>query len=223
MSKLEDLYNSIETLKKLGVRINKEQLRALDEFEEELIKTEVLPALSQDIAPRLNPIKRDLVLVVEYHPSEPISVALSRKAKISDFIDAKPLTPISRPVSSEEKTLPQVPEKMPTKHIENVTKGLKVTFDDGFIVHYRTAIETYIASIKHIGYERVASLGIFHGGYNIVSHQKRPVEPGRIWQHESDGWYIYSNISNQTKIEDLKLISKRLNIRLYIEENKPKS
>lgn len=34
MSKLEDLYNSIETLKKLGVRINKEQLRALDEFEE---------------------------------------------------------------------------------------------------------------------------------------------------------------------------------------------
>ena len=92
MSKLEELYQSIDTLKKLGVPINKEQLRALDEFEEELIKSEVLPALSQDIAPRLNPIKRDLVLVVEYHPGEPISVALSRKAKISDFIDANLLS-----------------------------------------------------------------------------------------------------------------------------------
>ena len=41
MSKLEELYQSIDTLKKLGVPINKEQLRALDEFEEELIKTVV--------------------------------------------------------------------------------------------------------------------------------------------------------------------------------------
>lgn len=223
MSKLEELYNSIDTLRNLGVKITKEQLRVLDEFEEELIKSEVLPALSQDIAPRLNPIKRELVLVVEYHPGEPISVALSRKAKISDFIDAKPLTPISRPVSSVEKNLSNVSEMKPTKHIENVTKGLKVTFADGYVAHYRTAIETYIASIKYIGYERVASLGIVHGGYNIVSRQKRPVEPGRIWQHESDGWYIYSNISNQTKIEDLKLISQKLNIRLHIEEDKPKS
>lgn len=223
MSKLEELYQSIDTLKKLGVPINKEQLRALDEFEEELIKSEVLPALSQDIAPRLNPIKRDLVLVVEYHPGEPISVALSRKAKISDFIDAKPLTPISHPVSSEEKTSPQFPKRKQTKHVEYATKGLKVTFADGFVAHYRTAIETYIASIKHIGYEQVAALGITHGGYNIVSRQKRPVEPGRIWQHESDGWYIYANISNQTKIEDLKLISKKLNVRLLIEESKPET
>ena len=50
MSKLEELYQSIETLRKLGVPLNDEQLKSLDSFEEDLIKNEVLPALSQDIA-----------------------------------------------------------------------------------------------------------------------------------------------------------------------------
>lgn len=103
MSKLEELYQSIETLRKLGVPLNDEQLKSLDSFEEDLIKNEVLPALSQDIAPRLNPIKRDLVLVVEYHPGQPISVALSRKVKIRDFVGAKAFTPVSVPVSNPVK------------------------------------------------------------------------------------------------------------------------
>ena len=62
------------------------------ELEEGIIKEEILPALGNDIAPRLEPIKRDLVLVVEYHPGEPISVALSRKTKISEIMGAKTLT-----------------------------------------------------------------------------------------------------------------------------------
>lgn len=37
MSKLEELYQSIETLKKLGVTISDEQLKSLDSFEEDLI------------------------------------------------------------------------------------------------------------------------------------------------------------------------------------------
>lgn len=219
MTKLEELYQSIETLKKLGVKINKEQLAALDDFEEELIKDEVLPALSQDIAPRLNPIKRDLVLVVEYHPGEPISVALSRKAKISDFTDAKPLTPVSRPVASSEKPLPKTSEG--TKTAKKPTKGLKVTFPDGKVIWYLTAIETFVATIKEVGYERVAALGIIHAGYNLVGRDKRPPESGHIWQHESDGWYIYSNIGNETKIEDLKLISQHYGLNLRIEQIKP--
>ena len=163
----------------------------------------MLPALSQDIAPRLNPIKRDLVLVVEYHPGEPISVALSRKAKISDFTDAKPLTPVSRPVASSEKLLPKNSEG--TKTVKKPTKGLKVTFPNGKVIWYITAIETFVTTIKEVGYERVAALGIIHAGYNLVGRDKRPLEPGHVWQHESDGWYIYSNIGNETKIEDLKL------------------
>ena len=122
MTKLEKLYSIIENSKEVGVKLTQEVLQQVEELEEGIIKEEILPALSSDIAPRLNPIKRDLVLVVEYHPGEPISVALSRKAKISEIMDAKTLTPkSSRPISSSEKPAPVDPHE-PTKHIENATK-----------------------------------------------------------------------------------------------------
>lgn len=222
MTNLEKLYSIIENSRDVGVKLNSDVLRQVEELEEEIIKEEILPAIGSDIAPRLEPIKRDLVLVVEYHPGEPISVALSRKAKISEIIGAKTLTPRnSTPVRSNEKPGEEVPH-VPTKHIENVTKGMKVTFPDGIVIWHRQAIDTLIDSLRKIGFERVSAMGIEHGGgYNLVGKIQRPVEPGRIWQHECDGWYIYSNIGNKTKIEDLKRISDHYHLGLKIEEGKP--
>ena len=111
---------------------------------------------------------------------------------------------------------------LPTKHIENVTKGMKVTFPDGTVIWHRQAIDTFIDALRKIGLERIPAVGIQHGnGYNLVSKDKRPTMPGRIWQHECDGWYIYSNISNGTKAEDLKRISDHYHLGLKIEEGKP--
>jgi hypothetical protein len=222
MTKLEKLYSIIENSKEVGVRLTKEVLQQVEELEEDIIKEEILPALSSDIAPRLEPIRRDLVLVVEYHPGEPISVALSRKAKISEIMGAKTLTPRgSTPVKSEEK--PESAESHePTKHVENITKGMKVTFPDGTVIWHRQAIDTFIDTLRNIGLKRIAELGIKHGGgFDLVSKEKRPTVPGRIWQHECEGWYIYSNISNSTKAEDLKLISDYYQLGLIIEEGKP--
>jgi hypothetical protein len=178
--------------------------------------------LGNDIAPRLEPIKRDLVLVVEYHPGEPISVALSRKTKISEIMGAKTLTPrSSMPVKSEKEPTEVEPHE-PTKHIENTTKGMRVTFPDGTVIWHRQAIDTFIDALRKIGLERIPPLGIEHGnGYNLVSRDKRPTVPGRIWQHECDGWYIYSNISNSQKVDDLKQISDHYHLGLKIEEGKP--
>lgn len=222
MTKLEKLYSIIENSRDLGVRLNKDVLQQVEELEEGIIKEEILPALSNDIAPRLKPIKRDLVLVVEYHPNEPINVALSRKAKISEILGAKTLTPKSSiPVSSKVDPIPVEPHE-PSKHIENETKGLKVTFPDGTIIWHRAAIDTFIDTLRKIGLQRIPAVGIKHGhGYNLVSKDKRPPVAGHIWQHECEGWYIYSNISNATKVEDLKRISSYYHIKLKIEEGKP--
>lgn len=222
MTKLEKLYSIIENSREVGVKLSKDVLQQVEELEEGIIKEEILPALGNDIAPRLEPIKRDLVLVVEYHPGEPISVALSRKTKISEIMGAKTLTPrSSTPVKSEEEPVEVEPHE-PMKHIENTTKGMRVTFPDGTIIWHRAAIDTFIDALRKIGLERIPAVGILHGGgYNLVSKDKRPTMPGRIWQHECDGWYIYSNISNGTKAEDLKRISDHYHLRLKIEEGKP--
>lgn len=221
MNKLETLYKSIKGLQDLGLPLNEETMKAADELEEQLIKTEILPAMSKDIEPRLSQIQRELVLVVEYKPGEPISVALSRKTNITKMLNAKTLTETgSSPVRSEETAKPIEPHE-PTKHIENTTKGLRVEFPDGTVIWRHAAINTFIETLRKIGLERVARVGIKHGGYDLVSKEKRPVVPGRIWQHESDGWYVYSNISNSTKVEDLKTLSRHFNLGLKITEIRP--
>ena len=54
----------------------------------------------------------------------------------------------------------------------------------------------------------------------MKTDNNRPTVPGHIWQHECDGWYIYSNISNSQKASDLQLISDHYHLGLKIEEGK---
>lgn len=48
MTKLEKLYVAIKRLQELGLPLNDETLKAADDLEEQLIKTEILPAMSRD-------------------------------------------------------------------------------------------------------------------------------------------------------------------------------
>ena len=222
MATLKELYTTLKSLRDMNLPVDDKLLKAADNLEEKIIKEEILPALSQNIEPQLSEIQRDLVLVVEYHPGEPLSDALSRKTKISEIMGAKTLTPrSSTPVKSEEEPAEVTPHDS-TKHVENPTKGLRVTFPDGTVIWHRQAIDTFIDALQKIGFERIPKVGIVHSDFNLVAKVKRPTTPGRIWQHECDGWYIYSNISNETKKEDLQRISDYYHLGLKIEEGKPK-
>ena len=89
MSRLSDLYKAMETLRKEGLSLNEDLEKQVSELEEDIIKKEILPVVTQTIEPALKQVQRELVLVVDYHPGEPISVSLSRKTNISELLDAK--------------------------------------------------------------------------------------------------------------------------------------
>ena len=216
---LEKLYSIIENSKDLELELTEEVIRKINETEESIIRNEILPIIGKDIEPTLSQIKRDLVLVVEYHPGEPISVALSRKMKINQITDAKTITPIQETVGEPVVSVKKTPDKdprTPTKQVVNHTKGLRVQFPDGTVLCHTTAIDTFKAALRRIGLQRVHDLNIQHAGYNIVSKVKRPSD-GHIWQHELDGWYIYSNTQNRTKMDDLRYISDKLHLGLKID------
>ena len=78
-TKLEKLYSIIQNSMEVGVKLSDDVIRQINEAEENIIREEILPIIAQDMEPNLGVIKRDLVLVVEYHPGTPIRVALSRK------------------------------------------------------------------------------------------------------------------------------------------------
>ena len=218
-TKLKTLYSIVEGYKDLEMKMGEDTIFQMNEKEEEIIRTEILPIIGKDIEPTLRQIKRNLVLVVEYHPGQPISVALSRKMKINQITDAKTITPVQEkvgePVVSTKKSSSVEPH-VPTKQVVNHTKGLRVQFPDGTVICRTTAIETLKASLRCIGLQRVHDLNIQHAGYNLVSKQKRPSD-GQIWQHELDGWYIYSNTTNLVKINDLRFISDKLHLGLKVD------
>lgn len=173
---LQDLYDIIEKCERRNVKLPEEVIRQINEAEENIIRDEILPIIGQDIEPTLSQIKRDLVLVVEYHPGEPVSVALSRKTKISQIDDAKPIVAntqkVSKPVKSDEAYIVAEPHE-PVKSITNHTKGLRVMFADGTVVCNKTAIDTEIDVFRRIGFERVERVGRMRAGWPLVGKKKR--------------------------------------------------
>ena len=223
-TKLEELYSIIQYSQKNGIKLGDDVFKQINEAEEKIIRDEILPIIGQDIEPTLSQIQRELVLVVEYRPGEPISVALSRKTKISQIVDAKPIVAnprkLSKPVKSDDPATAQEPHE-PTKYVTNHTKGLRVQFPDGTVVCNKTAIDTEIDVLHRIGFERTAKVGITYSKWPLIGKKTRPTEAGKVWQHEIDGWYIYSNTSNERKKADLKAISDYYNLGLIISDGKP--
>ena len=211
MTKLEKLYSIIENSREVGVKLSKDVLQQVEELEEGIIKEEILPALGNDIAPRLEPIKRDLVLVVEYHPGNPISVSLSRKTNIAELIDAKLL-----------EQDPQVEHRDGTKRrkpVERVNPKtiLRVTFPDGTVIEDSKAKITFTKTIQKIGLMRVRNLGIAFCGVPIVSNTLDK-KYGRAQVPVEGGLYVMTHSSTHDKKKQLDKIAKELGINLVIEE-----
>lgn len=210
MTKLETLYASIKGLQDLGLPLNKETLKAADELEEQLIKTEILPAMSKDIEPMLSQIQRELVLVVEYKPGTPISVALSRKTNITQLIEAKKL-----------EADPQVEHKSHGSHKTKVTKrtpatGLCVYLPDGDFIQESSAAATYIAAIIKADLLRVRALDLKLCGINIVS-TTIDSKYGSAQHEAAPGLYVLTHSNTQDKKKILDKISKALNLRWRVD------
>ena len=95
MSKLSKLYDAIKTLREAGVSTDEIEEK-ISQAEEEIISNDILPIITENIAPALQEVQRELVLLVEYKPNEPISVRITRKRNITSLIhDTKTIVPMN--------------------------------------------------------------------------------------------------------------------------------
>ena len=211
MTKLEKLYSIIENSREVGVKLSKDVLQQVEELEEGIIKEEILPALGNDIAPRLKPIKRDLVLVVEYHPGNPISVSLSRKTNIAELIDAKLLEQDPQVEHRDGAKRRKPVERINPKTI------LRVKFPDGTVIEDPKAKITFTKTIQKIGLMRVRNLGIAFCGVPIVSNTLDK-KYGMAQVPVEGGLYVMTHSSTHDKKKQLDKIAKELGINLVIEE-----
>jgi len=218
---LEKLYESISNLQEIGLEMNDDMVQKADELEEQLIKKEILPILSQNIEPSLSKIQRNLVLVVEYTPGHPINVALSRKVKVAELKDAKVLEPdpkdvkaFQHPSSTKKDNLKKSTTKTNIKRSPKT--GLCVWLPNGEFIQAKKANITMGQVIEMVGVAKVANLKIPHDGDFLVSkneHQKYRNNQLIL----SKGYLLNTHSSTKTKKKQLEKISKLLKLGWKIE------
>ncbi len=206
MTKLQQLYNSIQNLKELGVQLPDKLIEETNRIEEEIIQKEVIPALSDAIDPIINQIQRELILVVEYIPDEPLQVKMTRKRSLKFLNEGEKLETNRKEYNKEQSyTL--------TPHTKSKWTNLIVKFPDGKEISNRFAYQTLCDVIETVGAEKVSKLGIRQSGIDLVSK----IEDDFYQQHKiSGGWLVLTHSSTDTKKAYIEEISRQLNLNLKV-------
>lgn len=207
MSRLNDLYKAIETLRKEGVSTNDLEEK-VGQAEEEIIKNEILPIVTKNIAPALSQVQRELVLVVDYIPGTNISVHLSRKRNFTDQMD----------------TIEILPDPQVEHNIGNIKRrgdrkaprtNLRVTFPNGKMIENRFALDTLKEIVINVGIEKVRALQIVQCGVPLISNTLDKVYSSS--QKElSNGWYLMTLSSTITKKQQIDKISRAYHLGLEV-------
>ena len=210
MSRLSDLYKAMETLRKEGLSLNEDLERQVSELEENIIKKEILPIVTETIEPALKQVQRELVLVVDYHPRMPISVSLSRKTNITELIEAKRLE-----ADPEVNHKEFGPRKNKRTQIAPRT-GLCIYRKDGSILQERDAATTFTSAIMEAGLMRVRELNVRFCGINVVSTTKDK-KYGNTQREAAPGLFVLTHSSTKDKKKMLDKINKALKMGWRIE------
>ena len=209
MSRLSDLYKAMETLRKENLSTD-ELENQVSILEEDIIKKEIFPIVTQSIEPALKQVQRELVLVVDYVPNAPISVHLSRKTNITEILDAKRLE-----IDPEVEHREFGPRQKRASKIAPKT-GLCIHRKDGSILQEHNAAATFIEAIKEAGLLRVRSLDVRFCRINIVSTTKDKKYSQA--QHEVEpGLYVLTHSSTKDKKKMLDKINSSLNMGWNVE------
>ena len=210
MSTLSELYITMENLRKLNLPIDDRLKQEAAKLEEDLIRTEILPTLTEKIEPALAQVQRELVLVVDYVPEIPLKVSLSRKRNLfdalEDVVEIKP-DPV---VEHTEK------KKGGKKFVTNPRTRLRITMPDGSIIEERTAWESLQKFILHVGVEKVCAVGLIANKIPLVSNTVD--EKYKTAQKPlGNGWLLMTCSDTATKRKQILAIASHYDLNVKVE------
>ena len=231
MDKLLDAYDFVEHYQKRNKPVPEDVLAEAREAEIDWLQRELASAFQEHIQPILDKVRSELTLICEHNPNEPAQIFISRERGIVSLLDdAVSLSKnINDNTSEQQGSEPQDidDEDILTEEEESDPRpgkaksiGFTVRFDDGFVVSRSNAKDTMVDTFRHIGFDRVATFkGRTFKGYSLVDRRRRPDQNG-VWQETvENGWYVYTNMSNDTKKIMIQRVANALRIKLSIFDN----
>ena len=210
MSTLSELYITMENLRKLNLPIDERLKQEAAKLEEDLIRTEILPTLTEKIEPALAQVQRELVLVVDYVPGTPLKVSLSRKRNIIDVLpDAIEIKPDPIVEHTEKK-------KGGKKIVTTPRTRLRITMPDGLIIEERTAWESLHKFVLKVGIDKVRAIGLKVNKVPFVSNtiDKKYKTSQKIL---GNGWFLMTNSNTPTKRKQILAIASSIGIDVNVE------
>ena len=218
MRKIQDYYDFIDKFKgDLKPRLQTE----LEQLEDSLIAEEILPAISESVAPVLDILRRHLTLVVDYDPQAGIIVKTTRGEVVVKENTAKkyeiPKTHKVVKVAEAQHVEGKEDEPQKSKKIKRSPKtGLCVWLSNGDFIQAKKANLTMAEAVKWAGVETVASLGFPHDGDYLLSKKEHPKYAGEQ-QSLPNGYLLNTHSSTKTKKLQLEKISMALNLGWKVE------
>ena len=127
MEDLKKMYQAIEMLEELGLPVSLEQQFALRQLENDYLEQNIIPAVSDLIQSKVEILKNNFCLLVNYNPEEGVSVK-----------------------QVEKKTVIKQPAMLRTDGEPYKTKNgfLRITFPDGKVVQDQIVVKTYLKAIE---------------------------------------------------------------------------
>lgn len=214
MSRLSKLYEAMETLRKEGLPVNEDLEKKANELEEDIIKKEILPILSKTIEPALQPVRRELALVVDYVPGLPLSVHLSRKRNFTaELMDAKEM------VLDPEVDHSKREANFESKIERGPARDMTVYFPDGTIIAEKKAVDTLVAVVKKIGVSRVRKVvednNLRFCKVPVISN-RRDAKYGKSQRDLGDGWLLITHSNNSMKKSFIEKVSDVLGLGIKV-------
>lgn len=204
MSKIDEYNDAVKGLNVLGLTLTNEQQLQLRKMLDAIISEEILPSISEKIAPLLAKINSPLTLIIGHIPGEEMSVRSTQTQVEINDVDSKVY-----------KLVPYV-KSGPNKRTIRIKKNpapatlLTINFPDGTTICEADSNQTMVAAIEKIGVSRV-----LNGGFTLVG---KPIvfisKPNLRGVFELGNYYVYTSASNKDKIKALTKISAALDLGL---------
>ncbi|MDD4533541.1 MAG: hypothetical protein PHC48_03590 [Prevotella sp.] len=176
--------------------------------------------MTKNIEPALQPVQRELVLVVDYIPGQPISVHLSRKRNFTaDMPDAKEIV-VDPEVAHGQRDSKSIDGE--DKIHRGPARDMAVFFPDGTIIAEKTAVDTLMATVKKIG---VAQVRQVVEEYNLkfckvpVISNRRDTKYGKSQKDLGNGWLLITHSNNLMKKALIEKVSQVLNLGIKVKLN----
>ena len=210
---LKEDYALRASLKRKHLKVQDQLEDEIDDLEQSLITSKIIPELEQYAKTLLNNLECEVYLAIKKDTNGDVEVNDELSCTPTNFNkqSIQQQNPQLAPVQSSSGTILITPQ-----NIQEVQgRDMRITVN-GKVFQERNAIKTFIEALKFIGLDEVAKVGIMCSGYNLVDTRKR-LDGGKRWQQQEGNKWVYVYFSNVTKVKYLMQIADSLKMIIKIE------